>query len=332
MDSLITLTNRIAPPRNFTLLLSSPAKAPLILVYPKPDLISGIPDGVLALIAPVAAYWTYATIFHVIDVYQLAEKYRIHPSEEEEARNKAPLSAVLQDVVIQHIVQTVIGYLVYQLDGPPVTGYEVYQMWRIKHNFLPAFVPDIAVYYGYMYGWSLVRICVAFVFIDSWQYWLHRLMHTNRYLYRRFHSRHHRLYVPYAFGALYNDPVEGFLLDTAGTGLASILLGLSPRECIVLYTFATLKTVDDHCGYRLPYDLFQVIFPNNSIYHDIHHQSWGIKHNFSQPFFTVWDYFFGTQYQFTKEYKEQQQRITLAKYKEFLASKTARKTETKKEI
>jgi sphinganine C4-monooxygenase len=33
---------------------------------------------------------------------------------------------------------------------------------------------------------------------------------------------------------------------------------------------------------------------NNAAYHDIHHQSWGIKTNFSQPFFTVWDRVLGT--------------------------------------
>lgn len=33
---------------------------------------------------------------------------------------------------------------------------------------------------------------------------------------------------------------------------------------------------------------------NNAEYHDIHHQSWGIKTNFSQPFFTVWDRALGT--------------------------------------
>jgi sphinganine C4-monooxygenase len=38
------------------------------------------------------------------------------------------------------------------------------------------------------------------------------------------------------------------------------------------------------------------IFPNNAAYHDIHHQSWGIKTNFSQPFFTYLDRIGGTMY------------------------------------
>lgn len=110
------------------------------------------------------------------------------------------------------------------------------------------------------------------------------------------HSRHHRLYVPYAFGALYNHPVEGFLLDTAGTGVGFLTSGMSNRQSIWFFTFSTIKTVDDHCGYAFPWDPLQRVTGNNAAYHDIHHQSWGIKTNFAQPFFTFWDRFMGTKW------------------------------------
>ncbi len=141
-------------------------------------------------------------------------------------------------------------------------------------------------------------------------------MHVNTWLYKKFHSTHHRLYVPYAFGALYNHPLEGFLLDTCGAGLAEWIAGSSTREAILLFLVSTLKTVDDHCGYRLPWDPLQFLSPNNADYHDIHHQVRltltiifvkipfltltfhrqviGIKSNFSQPFFIHWDVILGT--------------------------------------
>ena len=112
----------------------------------------------------------------------------------------------------------------------------------------------------------------------------------------KFHSRHHRLYVPYAFGALYNHPVEGFLLDTAGTGVAYLTGRMSYRQSMWFFTMSTIKTVDDHCGYAFPWDPLQKITSNNAAYHDIHHQSWSIKNNFSQPFFIVWDRMLGTQW------------------------------------
>ena len=119
---------------------------------------------------------------------------------------------------------------------------------------------------------------------------------TNLDFAAKFHARHHRLYVPYAFGALYNHPFEGFLLDTAGTGLAFITAGMTTRQGMWFFTCSTIKTVDDHCGYAFPWDPLQHVTSNNAAYHDIHHQSWGIKTNFSQPFFTFWDRILNTRW------------------------------------
>ena len=153
--------------------------------------------------------------------------------------------------------------------------------------------------------------------MDTWEYFFHRLFHTNQYLYRHFHSVHHRLYVPYAFGALYNHWFEGLLLDTVGAGIAHGLSFMTIRQGIALFTLSTLKTVDDHCGYSLPFDPLQRLFPNNAAYHDVHHQvctstygqhgvfcsehspyvqAWGIKYNFSQPFYVHWDAILGTRH------------------------------------
>lgn len=94
----------------------------------------------------------------------------------------------------------------------------------------------------------------------------------NTYLYKKFHSVHHRLYVPYAFGALYNHPLEGLLLDTLSAGIAEAIAGMTTREAMLLFSISTLKTVDDHCGYNLPWDPLQFMSGNNADYHDIHHQ------------------------------------------------------------
>ena len=139
-----------------------------------------------------------------------------------------------------------------------------------------------------------IQFIVAIVWLDTWQYFWHRWMHMNKFLYNTLHSRHHRLYVPYAFGALYNHPVEGFLLDTLGAGSAYLVTGMTVRQSMWFFTCSTIKTIDDHCGYAFPWDPLQHVTSNNAAYHDVHHQSWGIKTNFSQPFFTFWDRFFDT--------------------------------------
>jgi sphinganine C4-monooxygenase len=248
--------------------------------------------------------------FHFIDSYKLAERYRLHPPAELLAKNRCSMVEVIRAVVLQHIVQTVTGIIVMQFEPPQYTGHEAYEAWMLSQRLGVSPAVGNFIYY---YGITAFKVAAGLFIIDTWQYALHRAMHMNKWLYRHFHSVHHRLYIPYAFGALYNSLFEGFLLDTCGAGVAYFLTGMTPRESIILYVFSTLKTVDDHCGYELPWDPLQFLFPNNAPYHDIHHQSFGIKSNFSQPFFVHWDVLFSTRYKDTdnyiKKHREQREKL-----------------------
>lgn len=132
--------------------------------------------------------------------------------------------------------------------------------------------------------------------MDAWQYALHRAFHESRFLYRHFHSHHHRLYVPYAFGALYNHPLEGLVLDSAGGAFSHFVSLMTVRQGVLLFTFSTIKTVCDHGGYAFPWwlDPLHLVFPNCAEYHDVHHQMQGLRFNYSQPFFVHFDVLFGT--------------------------------------
>lgn len=52
-----------------------------------------------------------------------------------------------------------------------------------------------------------------------------RYMHENKTLYRLIHSHHHKLVVPYAYGALYNQPLESLLLDALGAAVSLYATG-----------------------------------------------------------------------------------------------------------
>ncbi|KAI1104229.1 fatty acid hydroxylase superfamily-domain-containing protein [Jackrogersella minutella] len=195
-------------------------------------------------------------------------------------------------------------------DGIPVPAFASWELLVAK-----------AIYYAII---PAIQLLVAVTALDTWQYFLHRLMHQNKWLYTTFHSRHHRLYVPYAYGALYNHPFEGFLLDTAGAGLAYKIGFMTPRQGIFFFVMSSIKTVDDHCGYALPWDPLQHITSNNAAYHDIHHQSWGIKTNFSQPFFTFWDKLLGTMWHGDTTLKYERSR---AKAQEFLETEAKKASE-----
>jgi len=324
---------------------------PSYTLSPVQPLISFIPDFYLTLMLPIIAYWVLSMFFHFIDVYDVWPQYRLHTPAEILKRNHVSRYEVARDVIIQQIIQTVVGVVLGFMEPEEVIGKEDYDIavWATRLRIAQRVLPQLLGFLGlnaaaisknmagshpmlagvlaggkypsltmgmdvisgspvpafasweifaakalYWYIVPALQFCLAILIVDTWQYFLHRAMHLNKWLYTAFHSRHHRLYVPYAYGALYNHPFEGFLLDTLGTSIAYKVAGMTCRQGMVFFTAATIKTVDDHCGYALPWDPLQHITSNNAGYHDIHHQSWGIKTNFSQPFFTFWDRFLGT--------------------------------------
>ncbi|XP_004228378.1 sphinganine C4-monooxygenase 1 [Solanum lycopersicum] len=228
-----------------------------------------VSDELLGTILPIVVYWVYSGLYCLLGGM---ENYRLHTKKDEDEKNLVTKKEVVKGVLLQQVVQSVVATVLFA-----VTGNDGDSDGN-QHGFL-----------------VLVRqLFLAMVILDTWQYFMHRYMHQNKFLYKHIHSQHHRLVVPYAFGALYNHPLEGLLLDTIGGALAFLFSGMSPRASIFFFSFATIKTVDDHCGLWLPGNLFHIVFKNNSAYHDIHHQLYGSKYNFSQPFFVTWDRILGT--------------------------------------
>ncbi|KAF8441140.1 fatty acid hydroxylase superfamily-domain-containing protein, partial [Terfezia claveryi] len=270
------------------------------ILTPLPPLLSHqmLPDYILTIIGPIIAYWALSITFEIFDYFDLFAQYRIHTPVEVKMRNRVGKKEVAWWVFIQQVLQMGFAYFLSYLEGEEMTGFEQkeqYEMYLRVVGTSGDWRMDLAsVLYWYIV--PAMRLWIALFILDTWQYFLHRLMHTVPTLYRAIHSHHHRLYCPYAFGALYNHPLEGFLMDTIGAGLAFKLSGMGQQGGLFFFTFSTLKTVDDHCGYRLPWDPLQWAFWNNAEYHDIHHQSWGIKTNFSQPFFICWDRWLNTQW------------------------------------
>ncbi|XP_077224544.1 sphinganine C4-monooxygenase 1-like [Tasmannia lanceolata] len=229
-----------------------------------------VSDEFLGTFAPILVYWVYSGMYVLFDSF---ENYRLHSRKDEDTKNLVSKKTVVKGVLLQQAIQAFVAILLFTVTSDDSEA---------STNLQPSLI-------------VLARqFLIAMLILDTWQYFMHRYMHHNKFLYRHIHSQHHRLVVPYAFGALYNHPLEGLLLDTIGGALSFLLSGMSPRASIFFFSFATIKTVDDHCGLWLPGNLFHVLFRNNSAYHDIHHQLYGNKYNFSQPFFVTWDKILGT--------------------------------------
>lgn len=229
-----------------------------------------VSDEVLGTFIPIVVYWVYSGLYLMLGGM---DNYRLHSQKDEDEKNLVSKKEVVKGVLLQQVVQAAVATLLFTITGSDVES--------DGDQHASIFVRGI-------------QFLVAMFMLDTWQYFMHRYMHQNKFLYKHIHSQHHRLIVPYAFGALYNHPLEGLLLDTIGGALAFLVSGMSPRTSIFFFSFATIKTVDDHCGLWLPGNLFHTIFKNNSAYHDIHHQLYGTKFNYSQPFFVTWDRILGT--------------------------------------
>ncbi|KAG0469568.1 hypothetical protein HPP92_016268 [Vanilla planifolia] len=230
----------------------------------------GVSDEWLGTFVPIVVYWIYSSIYVMLGDMN---DYRLHTKAEEDTKNVVSKRTVVKGVLVQQAFQIAVSLILFTFVSESSGG-------AIRPQ--PAF-------------WvTVLQFVVAMVVMDTWQYFMHRLMHVNKFLYKHVHSKHHTLVVPYAFGALYNHPLEGLILDTIGGAISFLISGMTPRTAIFFFSFATVKTVDDHCGLWLPGNLLHILFNNNSAYHDIHHQLYGTKYNFSQPFFVAWDKILGT--------------------------------------
>ncbi|KAL8157249.1 hypothetical protein AgCh_002089 [Apium graveolens] len=229
-----------------------------------------VSDEMLGVIMPIIVYWVYSGMYIL---FGGLDKYRLHSRKDEQEKNLVPKKTVVKGVLLQQLLQAIVAIILFKVTGDSAgdaSGKQSSPIVLARQFF------------------------TAMVVLDTWQYFMHRYMHHNKFLYRHVHSQHHRLVVPYAFGALYNHPLEGLILDTIGGALSFLISGMSPRASIFFFSFATIKTVDDHCGLWLPGNPFHIFFRNNSAYHDVHHQLYGTKYNFSQPFFVTWDKILGT--------------------------------------
>lgn len=183
-------------------------------------------DETLGTFMPIVVYWVYSGIYYLL---QPLDGYRMHTLKEEKLKNLVSRSTVVKGVLLQQSVQAVVAL-------------SLFAVTTVEAGKIPQ--PSLMV--------QARQFLIAMFVMDTWQYFLHRYMHHNKFLYRYIHSQHHKLIVPYAFGALYNHPLEGLLLDTIGGALSFLFSGMTPRTSIFFFSFSTIKTVDDHCGLWLP--------------------------------------------------------------------------------
>ncbi|KAL9632287.1 MAG: hypothetical protein Q9204_003853 [Flavoplaca sp. TL-2023a] len=118
---------------------------------------------------------------------------------------------------------------------------------------------------------------LALIVVDTWIYFTHRLCHINRTLYRIVHAQHHRLYVSYAYGAVYAHWLETLFLDILSFVLAGEIAKLTARQSMVFGA----RHIPKQFSFPQPPKPKEKLTPNPSQY------------NFS-TYTTFWDNLLGT--------------------------------------
>lgn len=209
-----------------------------------PPLIPHLPDKVLTLLLPLAAYWSFSLFFHWIDIKDYFPQYRLHTPAEVLKRNRVSRWEVIRDVLIQQAVQTIVGVLLGMTEPEDTFGKEDFDVavWarrvRLAQRAIPWVLSLIGVnskvlasriVYSYpalagaLHGghypssafanlpgegletvpkfasWEILlavaiyhvivpalQFGLGIVVVDTWQYFWHRAMHTNKWLYSGF--------------------------------------------------------------------------------------------------------------------------------------------------
>lgn len=170
-----------------------------------------VSDETMGALAPIVVYWIYAGAYQMLPPL---DRYRMHSRKEEELRNLVSLPTVIKGVLLQQLVQATVALSLFSMTSKVgLTG----------KSLQPSFLVQI------------FQVLIAMFVMDTWQYFVHRYMHQNKFLYRHVHSQHHKLVVPYAIGALYNHPLEGLLLDTLGGAISFLVSGMTAQTAVFFF-------------------------------------------------------------------------------------------------
>ncbi|MCD7471145.1 Arf guanine nucleotide exchange factor sbh1 [Datura stramonium] len=149
-----------------------------------------VSDELLGTFLPIVVYWVYSGLYLMLgDMHN----YRLHSKKDEDEKNL--VSQAVYVVLFPQVVQVAVATVLFAVTGNDGESdgdqhASIFVLGRL----------DLCCH-------ADVRYLAIF---------MHRYMHQNKFLYKHIHAQHHRLIVPYAFGALYNHPLEGLILDTIG--------------------------------------------------------------------------------------------------------------------
>jgi sterol desaturase/sphingolipid hydroxylase (fatty acid hydroxylase superfamily) len=147
----------------------------------------------------------------------------------------------------------------------------------------------------------LLQFCVLVLFDDAWFYWVHRLIHENKWLYRKVHKKHHEAYAPVPIEYIYVHPAE-WMAGSMGPAIAMAAIigvngGMSAWTLWLWGAWRVIHELDIHSGIAAKVSHLLPFFAGTE-HHDLHHAR-PTMGNYASSL-TVWDKLFGTENNRTK--------------------------------
>lgn len=141
------------------------------------------------------------------------------------------------------------------------------------------------------YGIPYIFLSVIFhiIFDETFTYWIHRILHTNDYLYRKLHIIHHRSVDITPFAGFAFHPLDAFA-QAVPTFVSCYFFPIHYNVVLVFSLITTTWAVSIHDNVpMIPIKLFLY-----STHHTIHHErGYGRERNYGK-FTSFWDRTMGT--------------------------------------
>ena len=137
----------------------------------------------------------------------------------------------------------------------------------------------------------IFEIIIVLMIDDIYFYLWHRLMHENKFLYKKIHKIHHRATTPFPSEYLYTHPIE-WIVGMIGPFIGIYLLGgVSLYAFWIILIIRNLHELDIHSGLKSGYLTKYFPFSGTNEHHDMHHAY--LKGNYASAF-SFWDKIFKT--------------------------------------
>ncbi|WP_291120121.1 sterol desaturase family protein [Flavobacterium sp. UBA6135] len=144
--------------------------------------------------------------------------------------------------------------------------------------------------YQYGIGYLFLSLFLIILIHDTYFYWTHRLMHSNKWLYR-FHKIHHLSENPTPWTSFSFHPVEA-IISLGFIPIIIIFIPIHPLILLIFFSIMTIYNILIHLGFEIFKNKSTHMIFNTATNHDLHHH-YNDKVNYGF-YFIVWDKLMGT--------------------------------------